>query len=128
MFCTQCHSELKSYQQKYCSNLCQQEYQYVSYIMEWKKGKRDGYRGIKVKLISRHIKRYLVEKNKEKCSECGWSKRHKITGTVPLEIDHINGNAENNTESNLRLLCPNCHALTDNFRNLNRGQGRTWRK
>ena len=50
-----------------------------------------------------------------------------MTGHVPLEIDHIDGDAENNIETNLRVLCPNCHSLTPHFRNLNKGKGRKWR-
>lgn len=69
-----------------------------------------------------------MEKFGEKCSMCLWSKRHEVTGKVPLEIDHIDGNSENNSETNLRLLCPNCHALTPHFKNLNKGNGRSWRK
>ena len=83
--------------------------------------------GRKTKNISNHIKRYLKEKFGDKCFLCRWSKKNPITGNVPLEIDHIDGNAENNKEENLRLLCPNCHSLTFTFRNLNKGNGRSWR-
>jgi hypothetical protein len=58
---------------------------------------------------------------------CGWNQKHTITGVVPLEIDHLNGDAEDNREENLRLICPNCHSLSSNFRNLNKGKGRAWR-
>ena len=51
-----------------------------------------------------------------------------FTNVVPIEVDHKDGNVDNNSEENLRLLCPNCHALTPNFRNLNKGRGRSWRK
>jgi Zn finger protein HypA/HybF involved in hydrogenase expression len=69
----------------------------------------------------------MIENGGEKCSMCGWNKKHSITGHVPLEIDHIDGNSQNNIESNLRILCPNCHSLTPYFRNLNKGNGRKWR-
>jgi predicted HNH restriction endonuclease len=40
-------------------------------------------------------------------------------------MDHIDGNSDNNTEENLRLICPNCHALTPSHKGRNRGRGRT---
>lgn len=38
---------------------------------------------------------------------------------IPLELHHIDGNNTNNNLSNLQLLCPNCHARTDNYRGKN---------
>ncbi|MEK7588914.1 MAG: HNH endonuclease signature motif containing protein [Patescibacteria group bacterium] len=126
--CNNCKITLTSrWQLKYCSNKCQFEAQYKEYIQEWKHGKKDGNIGIYSKNISKHLKRYLINKYGEYCSNCNWNKRHPNSGNIPLEIDHIDGNSENNLEKNLRLLCPNCHALTPNFKNLNRGKGRQWR-
>ena len=123
MNCLNCGEKTKTrHQIKYCSNKCQMELQHRLFIDEWKKGK-----SVITKNISGYLKRYLISKIGEKCSVCGWNKRHSITGKVPLEIDHVDGNAENNKESNIRLICPNCHALTPHFRNLNRGKGRGWR-
>lgn len=34
---------------------------------------------------------------------------------IPLELDHINGDNEDNRLENLRILCPNCHALTTTY-------------
>ena len=48
------------------------------------------------------------------CENCGLGKWQGQD--IPLEIHHINGNNTDNRIENLQLLCPNCHALTDNYR------------
>jgi hypothetical protein len=107
---------------KYCSNSCQSEYQYQSYISLWKRGGIVGLQGHGV--VSAHIKRYLRNRFNNKCCLCGWSKINPKTGQVPLVADHIDGNWRNNIESNLRLLCPNCDSLNPTYAGLNRGKGR----
>jgi hypothetical protein len=65
-------------------------------------------------------KRLLKEGIKEyKCERC---KRTEWEGVlIPLELHHINGIKTDNRIDNLQLLCPNCHALTDNYRGKNIG-------
>jgi hypothetical protein len=126
--CKHCGHQTERATYSYCSNQCQLDYQYSAYIRLWKLGKVTGSRGINAMNISGHIIRYLREKHGSTCTSCGWAAKNPVTGKVPLEIDHIDGNATNNSESNLRLLCPNCHSLTPSFRNLNCGQGRSWRR
>lgn len=126
-FCILCNQRLKSSGHNYCSNKCQNTHQHNLFIDRWKKGLEEGVKGINTRFLSGHIERYLKEKYKDACSMCGWSQKHSITGKVPLEIDHIDGNSENNREENLRMICPNCHSLTSSFRNLNKGKGRAWR-
>jgi hypothetical protein len=41
---------------------------------------------------------------------------------IPIELDHIDGNPENNSKENLRLICPNCHAQTPNYKGRNIGK------
>jgi len=75
-------------------------------------------------------KKYLLKEAGYKCSECYWNKINPSTGRSPLEVDHIDGNSENNISSNLRVLCPNCHSLTPTYKGLNAtGRGtRAYRK
>lgn len=128
MICLHCKKPTKRKTYKYCSNKCQIDFQYKSYVENWQTGLIDGNKGNDFPQLSNHLKRFLLEKFGEKCCLCGWKKRHSLTNKVPLEINHIDGNSLNNAESNLQLLCPNCHSLTVNFRNLNKGNGRIFRR
>ena len=57
--------------------------------------------------------------------QCGWNWEINFNGrTVPLELHHIDGDASNNKLSNVVLLCPNCHSLTENYKARNKGKGR----
>ena len=51
------------------------------------------------------------------CSSCNLSEW--LSKPIPLELDHIDGDNTNNELSNLRLLCPNCHAFTPTYRGKN---------
>ncbi|MBC5799345.1 MAG: HNH endonuclease [Candidatus Eremiobacteraeota bacterium] len=73
------------------------------------------------------LRRYLVAAHGERCTRCGWDERHPLTGRVPIEIEHIDGDWRNNRPENLTLLCPNCHSLTATYKALNRGRGRAHR-
>ncbi len=125
-YCLNCNTLLEKGIRKYCSIKCQKEYEYRKYIDDWKHGKISGMRG-KYQL-SMHIKRYSFEKYNNKCSRCGWSEINPFTKTLPLEIEHIDGNFENNLENNLILLCPNCHSLTSTYKGANLNSGRKERR
>lgn len=124
--CLSCGQKNSRAEHKYCSNACQFEYQYQSYVKKWKDGKESGLK-TSLGIVSRYIKRYLREKFCNKCCLCGWAKVNPRTRQVPLVADHIDGNWRNNIESNLRLLCPNCDSLTPTYAGLNRGNGRKGR-
>ena len=56
-----------------------------------------------------------------KCENCGleeWQGKQ-----IPLEVHHIDGDELNSDLSNLQILCPNCHALTDNYKGKNINSG-----
>jgi len=57
------------------------------------------------------------------CDLCG--REQWLGRPIPLELDHINGEHSDNRLENLRVLCPNCHALTPTYRGRNIGQRHT---
>ena len=60
-------------------------------------------------------KRLIQEGIKEhRCEDCG-GKEWK-GGPIPLELHHEDGDRTNNELTNIFLFCPNCHALTPNYR------------
>jgi 5-methylcytosine-specific restriction endonuclease McrA len=114
-----CGEECKTHKSKFCSERCSSLH---------RKQETDKKIESNEKVYFRQIRRYLIEKHGEKCMECGWDKKNPITNTVPLDMDHIDGDHENNVLTNLKLLCPNCHSLTPTYKGLNRGHGRAERR
>jgi ssDNA-binding Zn-finger/Zn-ribbon topoisomerase 1 len=57
---------------------------------------------------------------KYECEECGISEWNNKP--IVLELDHIDGNRNNNILSNLKILCPNCHSQTDTFKGKNKNK------
>lgn len=126
-YCLNCNTENKTkgvqYSNKYCNNQCQRDFEYKQFIIEWKNNSTTG---TKKHGTSRHIYRYLLEKQYDKCLICNISEWNG--SKIVLELDHIDGNYLNNTEDNLRFLCPNCHSQTSTYKNKNSGNGRTHRR
>lgn len=66
------------------------------------------------------LKKRLIETGLRRacCEICGLQSWQG--GPPPLELDHINGRSDDNRLDNLRIICPNCHALTSTYRAKNR--------
>jgi len=125
MECLNCKEEIKS--GKYCSNKCQGIYQSSLKLNEWLEGKNFIRKG--GNSIPSWMRAYLLRESNNQCQQCSWGELNEYTQTIPLEIDHIDGDAYNNVLENLRVLCPNCHSLTKTFRNAgNRKSSRSYRK
>ena len=65
------------------------------------------------------LRSYLLKKANYCCEKCGCDWVNPYSQSSILEIHHIDGNRNNNLENNLQVLCPNCHAMTENYRGLN---------
>lgn len=72
------------------------------------------------------LRPYLLRKYGHVCSQCKLS--HWMGKPIPLNLDHKDGNSENNFESNLRFLCLNCDGISSTYAGKNRGKGRKWRR
>jgi hypothetical protein len=119
--CIECSEETRN--PKYCSVKCQQTYQRGKKITRWLSGDFDATMGRGE--VSSTIRDYLIDQAGHCCTKCQWSEVHPVTGRVPLQVDHINGDPTDSSPANLRVLCPNCHSLTPSFGALNKGNGRS---
>lgn len=102
----------------YCSIQCQQDFQRKNKLSSWI---NDG-----VVPGKRVMKNYIIESKGNKCEECGISQWNGKS--IVFDLEHKDGNSQNNTLDNLGLLCPNCHSQTATFKGANKGNGRHYRR
>lgn len=63
-------------------------------------------------------RRRVFEEQNYCCNKCGISEWQGFK--IPLELEHKDGNNQNNVRENLEGLCPNCHSITDTWRGRNK--------
>lgn len=56
----------------------------------------------------------LVKLRGRSCENCGL--QEWMGHPINLEVHHIDGDRSNNSLENLKILCPNCHSFTNNYR------------
>lgn len=109
--CSQCKAATTN--QKFCSRRCQSAFQQQRFLT----GQMTG---------PYHLRAQLKRRDGWHCHICQlteWQQQE-----VPLVLDHIDGDPYNNQPINLRLICPNCDALTTTYKNRNKGSGRHERR
>ncbi|UNY46959.1 HNH endonuclease [Cronobacter phage LPCS28] len=107
-------------QKIYCNHECRVTHERHINVTEWLSGRLVGYKG-KCKQLKPFVRDYVIKKNGgTQCSQCGWNEKHPIDNRSLTEIDHIDGNADNCSPENLRVLCPNCHSMTPTYRARNK--------
>lgn len=69
-------------------------------------------------------KKFLIQERGHICENCKLSEwlNQKIT----LELEHIDGDNQNNIKSNLKLLCPNCHSQTETWKGKNKNRSNNY--
>jgi hypothetical protein len=111
--CRNCGVPVRQRPNVYCSTHCQHQFK----------------RRAKVEhgtARTRALKSYLLDCREHRCEICGSAEW--MGKSIPLELDHKDGDAANNSLDNLRLICPNCHAQTQTYKNRNMGRGRHYRR
>lgn len=118
--CINCNTVMIGFEaadRKYCSKKCEAEYRWNAVDRENK---------IKSGLLSGSASKKYMHKKYHECFLCGINETWNNKPLV-LQVDHTDGNSDNNKLENLRLICPNCHTQTEtfcqrNFKNAKRNQ------
>jgi Zn finger protein HypA/HybF involved in hydrogenase expression len=63
-------------------------------------------------------RRRVLEEQNHCCNKCGINEWQGFK--ITLELEHKDGNNQNNSRENLEGLCPNCHSITDTWRGRNK--------
>lgn len=114
-FCKHCNKEVNRKGKKFCSNKCQGAFSRTRSLAKVEETTHFP--------DARTARLYLLTKFGNKCMICGvetWTGQ-----PVPLIMDHINGNSDDHSKENCRLVCRNCDGLLPTFCRKNKGYGGT---
>jgi len=121
MTCANCglsRPKRKSSYNKYCSISCQHQLQTKERAAKW----LDGYNNFDNRAI-RSILKLLRGDQCEVCKITEWN-----GDKIVFEVEHKDGNSDNNSPDNVCLICPNCHSQTPTYKGANKGNGRHFRR
>lgn len=86
---------------KFCSKRCWGDFQVEARLT-------------KGSIFDKSIRGWCYRHLEQKCYECGqdtlWNNK-----PLRLQVDHRNGDTHDNRQSNLGMICPNCHTQTETW-------------
>lgn len=121
-YCKQCGKKMER-SRMFCSQKCKEQYE----INEIIAGKRSGLYNNGSSMV-KYYRDYIIQTRGCQCEICGWNEVNPYTGNHILQIHHKDGDCTNNLPANLEVLCPNHHAMTDNFGSRNKNSTRVDRR
>lgn len=123
--CKVCGNRINPENQSELCAVCLKNKKDEEKIQEWKK---TGDTGCGTSSTLRNcIRDYIFEKQDRQCAICNMN-AHWNGKELHFILDHIDGDASNNFEHNLRLICPNCDSQLDTYKSRNKNSARTHRK
>lgn len=115
--CKQCGCNTRSI---FCNKVCESCYKRNQTLIKLKNGEYIGKH-----TSTNSLRRSLIIERGHKCETC---KIDNWQGSpVNLTLHHVDGDANNNTIENLKLLCWNCHSMTSNYGRKNKKSTRQFR-
>lgn len=112
--CVWCQVVLTKTQTLYCTLRCQADHRFKLSLDKWlSTGEAPS---------NSAIRKYITHLDGYKCSCCSLSDWNNKP--ITLEVEHIDGNSDDDSRENVCLICPNCHSQTDTYKGKNRGNGR----
>ena len=128
LFCKTEFEAKRNTSRKYCNNHCQGQHTAQKVVLSWLANPCPETFYTKGNIVRGSIRTALIQKAGCKCTRCGWGEMHHSAKLPALEIEHINGNWLDCSPSNIDIICPNCHSLTDTYKARNLGKGRDYRR
>lgn len=124
--CPVCGSKNVGRYAKFCSTSCSHKHSRDEKLIKW----IDGDSSVVTTSwgLSEFAREFILFSRDYSCESCGWGERHPNDGAPLVQVDHIDGDSQNNDVSNLKVLCPNCHSKTPHHGARNKGNGRAARR
>lgn len=107
----------------YCTNACQQVHQRRLLLEQWL---ATGICG-RMSHAGHFVRDYLYREQRGSCAICGIGDQWNGS-KLAFILDHVDGDATNNSRQNLRLVCSNCDSQLPTYKARNRGRGRHYRR